>query len=245
MIAKPYQHKADTSDRRVQADAAAERRVAFHLQCCFEDHPEVHVLHDLRIEDPEQPQPDGSPGECRFDHLVVHRWGMFVVESKSVGRRRDDPLRRFGRIRVDPLLPGKRDGDAVPDRTGGDPGRIPARLPRTPPRGAGREAALRIPHRREDRGRDRPARVPARTAAAGLRGLGLRDHREDRRPQAARAGVPATRRQGGYDPGQGLPRDRPASQGLPASCASVGAAPMAGGAWRPRTWRAWPGFSRR
>ncbi|MDE0058538.1 MAG: nuclease-related domain-containing protein [Defluviicoccus sp.] len=84
MIAKPYQHKADQSDRRLRAGAAAERRVAYHLQCCFEDHPEVHVLHDLRIEDPEQPQPDGSPGAFRFDHLVVHRRGMFLIESRSV-----------------------------------------------------------------------------------------------------------------------------------------------------------------
>ena len=84
MIAKPYQHKAEKPDRRQQDGAAAERRVAYHLQSSFEDHPDVHVLHDLRIEDPEQPEPDGSPGVCLIDHLIVHRWGLFVVESKSV-----------------------------------------------------------------------------------------------------------------------------------------------------------------
>ena len=58
--------------------------MAYHLQYCFEDHPEVHVLHDLRIEYPEQPVPDGSPGEFRLDRPVVHRWRMFVIESRSV-----------------------------------------------------------------------------------------------------------------------------------------------------------------
>ena len=84
MIAKPYQSEAEQPNRRLQDGAAAVKRVAYHLQSSFEDHPDVHVLHDLRIEDPEEPEPDGSPGVCLIDHLVVHRWGMFVVESKSV-----------------------------------------------------------------------------------------------------------------------------------------------------------------
>jgi len=34
--------------------------------------------------DPEQPEQDGSPGVAQIDALVVHPWGMFIVEIKSV-----------------------------------------------------------------------------------------------------------------------------------------------------------------
>ena len=41
-------------------------------------------MHQLRIEDADQHEQDDSPGVCQIDHLVVHRWGFFLVESKSV-----------------------------------------------------------------------------------------------------------------------------------------------------------------
>lgn len=41
------------------------------------------MLNSLRIVDPEQPEYNGSSGACQIDHLVVHQWGMFIVESKS------------------------------------------------------------------------------------------------------------------------------------------------------------------
>ena len=44
----------------------------------------MHVLHGLRIEDQDQPEHDGTVGVCQIDHLIVHRWGIFIVESKSV-----------------------------------------------------------------------------------------------------------------------------------------------------------------
>ena len=58
--------------------------MAHYLQRAFAADVDIHVLHDLRLEDAEQPGDDGSPGACQIDHLVVHRWGMFIVESKSV-----------------------------------------------------------------------------------------------------------------------------------------------------------------
>ena len=58
--------------------------MAHYLHRRFKDDPEVSVLHGLRIVDREQPEHDGSPGVCQIDHLIVHRWGMFIVESKSV-----------------------------------------------------------------------------------------------------------------------------------------------------------------
>ncbi len=58
--------------------------MAHYLHRRFKGDPEAHVLHGLRIEDPDQPEQDGSPGVCQIDHLIVHRWGIFIVESKSV-----------------------------------------------------------------------------------------------------------------------------------------------------------------
>ena len=58
--------------------------MAHYLHRRFANDRDVHVLHGLRLEDREQREQDGSPGVCQIDHLIVHRWGMFIVESKSV-----------------------------------------------------------------------------------------------------------------------------------------------------------------
>lgn len=84
MITKPYKPPAQHRDPRLQAGAEAERQMAHYLHRRFCEDPELHVLHDLRIEDRDQTEQDGSPGVCQIDHLIVHRWGMFIVESKSV-----------------------------------------------------------------------------------------------------------------------------------------------------------------
>ena len=57
--------------------------MAHYLHRRFANDRQVHVLHGLRLEDREQREQDGSPGACQIDHLIVHRWGMFIVESKS------------------------------------------------------------------------------------------------------------------------------------------------------------------
>ena len=58
--------------------------MAHYLHRHFADDAEVHVLHDLRLRDPEQPEQTGDAGRCQIDHLLIHRWGMFIIESKSV-----------------------------------------------------------------------------------------------------------------------------------------------------------------
>ena len=58
--------------------------MAHYLDRRFANDREVHVFHGLRLEDREQREQDGSPGVCQIDHMIVHRWGMFIVESKSV-----------------------------------------------------------------------------------------------------------------------------------------------------------------
>ena len=84
MIVRRYIEPTRFRDPRERAGAAAERRMAHYLHRKFHDDPAVCVLHQLRIEDADQPEQDGSAGVCQIDHLVVHRWGFFLVESKSV-----------------------------------------------------------------------------------------------------------------------------------------------------------------
>ncbi len=52
---------------------------------------------------------DGRPGVCQIDHLVLHRWGAFIVESKSVtdevavrddGAGGDEWTRKHGRVGI-------------------------------------------------------------------------------------------------------------------------------------------------
>ena len=84
MIVKPYESIATASGVRQQAGSAAERQMAHYLHRAFKDDPGAQVLNDLRLEDTEQPEQDGTVGVCQIDHLVIHRWGMFIIESKSV-----------------------------------------------------------------------------------------------------------------------------------------------------------------
>ena len=84
MIVKRYIEPAQSRDPRERAGAVAEGQMAHYLHRKFKDNPAVCVLHQLRIEDADQPEQDGSAGVCQIDHLVVHRWGFFLVESKSV-----------------------------------------------------------------------------------------------------------------------------------------------------------------
>lgn len=86
MIVVPYKEGASSKDPRQRAGAAAERQMAHYLHRSFHDDPNVCVLHGLRIEDPDQPEQDGKPGVCQIDHLLLHRWGVFIVESKSVSQ---------------------------------------------------------------------------------------------------------------------------------------------------------------
>ena len=85
MVVKPYKsNRGTTSGRRLQAGAKAEAQLAHYLDRAFADDPDVHLLHGLRLVDPQQPERDGATAVCQVDHLVVHDRGMFIVESKSV-----------------------------------------------------------------------------------------------------------------------------------------------------------------
>ncbi|MBA3995856.1 MAG: hypothetical protein C0466_01615 [Candidatus Accumulibacter sp.] len=75
MIVKEKQFSTST-DPRIRAGEEAEKDMAFRLARRFGNEADVHVINDLRIEH------EGNA--FQIDHLLVTRWGLFIVESKSV-----------------------------------------------------------------------------------------------------------------------------------------------------------------
>lgn len=75
MIVKHFVYKSQ-SDLRLRAGAEAEKQMAHYLDRQFRESKRFFVLHDLRFEH------DGE--NAQIDHLVVHQYGVAIVESKSV-----------------------------------------------------------------------------------------------------------------------------------------------------------------
>lgn len=84
MIVKPPNNEPLPSDSRHRAGAEAERQMAFYMHREFANDTALLVINDLRLVDPDQSEHDGKPGVCQIDHLVLHKRGAFIVESKSV-----------------------------------------------------------------------------------------------------------------------------------------------------------------
>lgn len=63
-------------DKYAQAGHSAEKQMAFYLKRAFEDDPKVLVLNGVRIEQ--------NGDAAQIDHLLLHEFGMIIVESKSV-----------------------------------------------------------------------------------------------------------------------------------------------------------------
>ncbi|QNM96994.1 NERD domain-containing protein [Chitinimonas koreensis] len=63
--------------KQEQAGYAAEKRLAWYLAQYFGDEPRLLILNDLRVV-----APDGD--FCQVDHLLIHQYGLIIVESKSV-----------------------------------------------------------------------------------------------------------------------------------------------------------------
>ena len=64
-------------DKFSAAGAKAEEQMAFYLRRAFFEDPDVWVFNDLRFQ-------RGTDDFCQIDHLVVHRSGFILIESKSV-----------------------------------------------------------------------------------------------------------------------------------------------------------------
>lgn len=73
--------KVATGDAMTAAGQRAERQMAFYLERGFGDTADVLVMNDLRLVLNE------SGDAAQMDHLIVHRHGMVIVESKSVTSR--------------------------------------------------------------------------------------------------------------------------------------------------------------
>jgi len=54
----------------------AEKQMAFYLKRAFQDKEDIFVINDLRLE--------MNDDVAQIDHLIVHRFGFTIVESKSV-----------------------------------------------------------------------------------------------------------------------------------------------------------------
>ncbi len=101
------------TDPMGKAGQQAEHQMAHYLRRAFRDDPKVVVLNDLRIED---------RGEiAQIDHLVIHTYGMIIVESKSVTTKvavnpQGEWARVFGGTKkgmASPILQAKRQGEIL------------------------------------------------------------------------------------------------------------------------------------
>lgn len=71
-----------TTDKFLKAGLNAEKQMSFYLRRAFADDKDVIVLNGIRLE--------SDNDVAQIDHLIIHQYGMIIVESKSV----------FGRIKI-------------------------------------------------------------------------------------------------------------------------------------------------
>lgn len=112
MIVKELDPFTAGNDKFMAAGRAAEEQLAFYLKRAFERDPKTLVFNGLRFE--------REGDAAQIDHLLMHPWGIIIVESKSVvGEVRVNPhlewSRRFNNGpwngMASPILQGKRQGD--------------------------------------------------------------------------------------------------------------------------------------
>ncbi|MCR9115470.1 MAG: NERD domain-containing protein, partial [bacterium] len=75
MIAKES-NATQPTDKRQLAGFNAEKQMAFYLRRAFGESSDVFVFNDLRIVRNDE--------VAQIDHLVLHRYGFAIVESKSI-----------------------------------------------------------------------------------------------------------------------------------------------------------------
>ena len=102
---------ATATEPLARAGQRAEEQMAFYLRRAFADAPDLRVFNGVRME--------REGDAAQVDHLILHRWGMVIVESKSVTSRvqinergewtRDWNGRHKGM--ASPVLQARRQGD--------------------------------------------------------------------------------------------------------------------------------------
>ena len=98
-----------------QAGVRAERQIAFYLRRAFKSSADYAVLNNLRIQ--------AGADAAQIDHLVISRWGLVIIESKSVATKvrvnaRDEWMRLVDgswRGMPSPILQAKRQKDFLRD----------------------------------------------------------------------------------------------------------------------------------
>ena len=99
------------ADPPARAGRRAEEQMAFYLRRAFADAPDLRVFNGIR-----SVRDDAA---AQIDHLILHRWGLVIVESKSVTSRvqvnqRGEWTREWnGRQKgmASPVLQARRQGD--------------------------------------------------------------------------------------------------------------------------------------
>ena len=66
----------ESTDKFLKAGIAAEKQMAFYLRRKFDETKGIFVFNDLKIRRGEE--------TAQIDHLIVHKHGMIIIESKSV-----------------------------------------------------------------------------------------------------------------------------------------------------------------
>jgi nuclease-like protein/zinc ribbon protein len=72
--------KITSGDKFSKAGYNAEKQMAFYLQRAFANEEMIAVLNGIRIK-----SDDGDV--CQIDHLIIHQYGMVIIESKSVSSK--------------------------------------------------------------------------------------------------------------------------------------------------------------
>ena len=75
MIVKETDKKKNPT-KLEKAGFKAEKQMAHYLSRAYKNSKEVYVINDLRLES------DGD--SAQIDHLIIHRFGFLIIESKSV-----------------------------------------------------------------------------------------------------------------------------------------------------------------
>ncbi len=98
-------------DKFAKAGKEAEQQMSFYLRRAFADNKNIYVFNDLRLE--------YEDDAAQIDHLIVHQYGMVIIESKSVTSRveineQQEWIRWFNNTAQgmsSPILQARRQGD--------------------------------------------------------------------------------------------------------------------------------------
>ena len=66
-------------DKYLKAGLAAEKQMAFYLHRAFASEEKIAVLNGIRLQK--------GNDVCQIDHLIVHKFGIVIIESKSVSSK--------------------------------------------------------------------------------------------------------------------------------------------------------------